>query len=292
MPFRPSFDIMKLMKKLNTISLTNEDISILNELSSGSTLQRRAFEIFKFLLLRTDFKAFVQNIRKKEGIPSQGVKLSDAKAWKEDKTARKYLNKGGYHSGSGIVSTNTISIPFKVRPEIEKYVAHINIEETIQPIGIFDNIIASIIFEYCLFNSVPLIGVDTITVSRADFDIFSEIQINVMVSITKEELIKAIEDNWGGIKSLKDELLSESTKGKVRHRLKSSKEFPRDIKIYNKYVELISTPKKERGFSYIDIEIAKEMKNDGNVTDEGNIRSIINRIKEQIKIANMQPPLF
>ena len=48
------------------IYLAGSDERILSKLASGKTLERRAFHIFTFLILKKNFKKFVHKIRKIE----------------------------------------------------------------------------------------------------------------------------------------------------------------------------------------------------------------------------------
>ena len=61
----------------NKINILEKDINIINKLQKGTSLQKRACQIFQILLLNKKFKNFIYKIRKEMKIPISGLNLSD-----------------------------------------------------------------------------------------------------------------------------------------------------------------------------------------------------------------------
>ena len=159
---------------------------------------------------------------------------------------------------------------------IDQYVEPL-LEQYLQARDLFtDRIIRQIIIEYILFSDVDMLGCDIGMVHRTEYDedMENEIVFTFMAGVKKEEAIEFVNANWDAVQILQKDISHQS-----KTRLKVSTYFPRDIKIYNTYVKLLSVPTIDRESGYLDMAVQKELKKlDIDISVE-NIRSVVARIQ-------------
>lgn len=272
------------MKK--KIIISRKDVYIIDKLQKGNALQRRACEIFQILLFNHNFKDFIYKTRRDMKIPMNGLDLANKR--------ESEIVKNRFFSSDYILyrkeSVRTPGLFFddsKIASEVDKFIKKENILDLIS-ISVDNDflyeLVFSIIKEYSILNDIIQLKDGVGMILRTDYEedvgIPNELTITVSPTVTMEELIDYIKANWNGIKFLQESILGEE---KAKKRLKLSKNFIRDIKIYNRYLDLLEKKqKKEIDFKYIDLEIAKEFKG----LNEGTIRSIISKVNKLVEFAN------
>ncbi|MEN9881026.1 MAG: hypothetical protein RLZZ308_209 [Candidatus Parcubacteria bacterium] len=159
-----------------------------------------------------------------------------------------------------------------------------------------DGFIKSVIQEYIVLNdfvgffkgSFGMATVETYGVTGLEDDDDDrepvELRLSIPISAKKDEVKDYLNSIWETFEFSRKEILSK--KDTVRFRPRPN--FIRDIRILNKYIEienLSSKQRKEKGVEYIEISVKKELENSGmkNIPDEGTIRSIVSRLKNEIK---------
>lgn len=270
----------------NKIYISQKDIKIINKLRRGTALQRRACEIFQILLLNRNFKDFIFKKRKDMKIPMNGLDLANK--------SESEIVKNRFFSSDYILyrkeSVRTPGLFFddsKIASEVDRFIKKENILDLISISADNDflyKLVFSIIKEYSILNDIIQLKDGVGMILRTDYEedvgIPNELTITVSPTVTMEELIDYIKANWNGIKFLQESILGEE---KAKKRLKLSKNFIRDVEIYNKHLDLLEKKKKgEINFSYVDLEIAKEFKD----LNDGTIRSIISKVNKLVEVVN------
>jgi hypothetical protein len=181
------------------------------------------------------------------------------------------------------------------------------IDSFIPNMDLADGFIKSIINEYVVLNdfmgffrgSFAMATVETYDGMKSEEDDRApvELRFSIPISAKKEEVKEYIDAVWDTINHSRESILT--PKDNVRFRPKTH--FIRDIKILNKYIEIenmSSTQRKEKGIQYIEVAVKKQLEAEGlkDIPDEGTIRSIVSRLKNEIKDKSafwkeLEPPI-
>lgn len=264
---------------MDNISYSNNDIKAFETLGTHGPLGRRATFVFQYLFLRKDFREFITTTRKKWKLPEEGLKITDCDT--PNQTVQEYFSgKGNKKNGFG--------------RETEAYIESCGVLSH-TPSTYLTSFIEWILLEYLIFND--FCGGYKNHFAMFDFDTYenmdgtkdqhtpTEIKYYIPVSAKKEEFIAYVNETWSELE-LKRQLSDEDSR-----RFKPRKNFFRDLRILNKYIEIESLPRKERNdqmIVYIDLEVQKRLREEGmeDVPDEGTIRALVNRLKNDIKDKN------
>lgn len=270
--------------KRNKINISNKDFEILNKLNKGDFSSRCAGDVLKTLLFNNNFKPFVLNLRKELSIPKDGYNVNNDKDWKI--LWYKYYRDA--YLLRDLITREGFSLNKKYKKQIEDFVERNNILNIHNNLGLIgDDFVINIIELYILANYVTTkenkLGFVSISEYSSD-EMEDEIDFKFPASVTKNEMIKYIEENWHKVQVLREKILG---KKKSNKRLKISKNLQRDIYIYNLYIDLINKLPKNRESKYIDLEIQKILLDKLKIKlSEGTIRSIISKMKKQVEYIN------
>lgn len=281
--------------------ISENDYKIIKELEKGTAKERRFAEIFKEIIVDKDFKEFVEKIRKKLNIPPEGLDLRNKH---HEKLFNKCIEPGGICKGDYVyhpyISLDSIckGCNDDVNLFLEKK-NNYNIENKYFYHNFHSIGLSFPLREYILTGEVVPSETEMIQVSRTfhkneseaheirnpkkyeeirreglePFVIDEEISISFSPHITKQELLIFIRENWSHIQKLKYNISGKEGKNK---RVKSKKNFFRDIYIFQKFEELKKTKCK-----YPEIKLAKFLKERRNIyLSEGAIRTIVSRINK------------
>lgn len=256
----------------NVIIIDLNDQRIINRLSNGSTLQKRACKIFQVLLLNYDFKDFVYKTRDNLGIPLNGYDIRKKKDWKG--FSETFASPG--YVMRDLVSKHSVKLGDVGESSVKLFIEKYKLETITSEMGLFgDSILHTIIAEYIVLNNIALANCDIGIAMKTEYgsgEMEDEIDLRFMAGASKQEMIDFIERYWEEIRILKGKILSDS---RLRKRLKISKEFARDIYIYNMYQRLKTTT------GYTDIKVAEELWTKGNIKlSEGTIRAIVSKVNK------------
>ena len=282
---------------MDKIIYSKKDELIFNKLTKQGPLGKRALFIFQYLFLRKEFKDLIKSIRKMLDIPEDG--FDPHKKEDVDILLNKYIT--NYRFEGEIISQKRIDLISKnvnANRLIEKYIEQCGVLAYTPNMYLADSFIMAIIKEYILFN-------DFIGLYKGNFALTSvasyeddttgtenqqepkELRIEIPISAKKEEIIDYINETWEALEFTRKKILSK--KDFVRFRPRAN--FIRDIQIFNKYLEIEKLSKRQRKdkfISYIELGVVRELKKEGmkNIPDSGTIRSIISRLRNEIKDKN------
>lgn len=278
---------------MNKIPFSKKDELVFEKLSKQGPLGKRALFIFQYLFLRQEFKDFVKLSRESLKIPVDGFDPSKTEDMKI------FLNKyvTNYHFGGEIVFQKNIDLrneKVDVGSGIEKWVEQCGILAYAPNMYLADGFIRCILKEYILFNdfvgiykgAFALTSIATYDQER-DYEEPKEIRLEIPISAKKEEIIDYINETWEALEYAKKKVLT--PKDFVRFRPRNN--FIRDLKIFNKYIEIENLSRKQRKeklIDYIEIGVIRELKNEGmsDLPDSGTVRSIVSRLRNEIKDKN------
>jgi hypothetical protein len=285
---------------MEKISYTNKDELIFEKLQKQGPLGKRALFIFQYLFLRKEFQDFVKKIRDLLKIPENGFDPYNKEDVKEFAGKRKYLTAPFYNSE--VIHQNRIFFPnnkFDVNKIIENYVEQCGVLAYAPNMYLADHFISAILREYILFNNFVGIYKNSFALSSVasygdntngneDQQDPIELRLEIPISAKKEEIIDYINQTWGAIEMTKKLVLHKKDFVRFRPRQK----FIRDLKIFNKYLEiekLSKNQRKEKAIGYIELGVLKELREDGvkDLPDSGTIRSIVSQLRNEIKDKNI-----
>lgn len=264
---------------MDQISYTEKDIRAFETLVSHGPLGRRAIFVFQYLLLRKDFQDFVANIRKEAEIPLNGLVIDDYDSpenvvysfYRSDHNKRGEFSKktSSYIESCGVLSHTPSTY-------LTSFIEWIALEYIV-----FNDFCGAYKTHFAMFDFETYENMD----GTEDQHTPTEIRYYLPVSAKKEEFIAYINETWEELESRR-ELSDKDSK-----RFKPRKNFFRDLRILNKYLEVENLTRQERkdqGIVYIDIEVQKRLKEEGmdDVPDDGTIRALVNRLKNDIKDRN------
>lgn len=277
---------------MEKIEISKRDEKIFERLNKQGALGKRGLYIFQYLFLRPDFHKLVKDLRKESGIPDEGYDLS--KKEDEEKVKKDFIA-GGFVDWDRIFNTK-VSLDVNIRGKIEDYIYQCGLEKVMPIMDLADGFIISLISEYVLLNDFigfyrRSFGLATIEyyegmqANHTDQDC-RELRFSIPLSAKKEEIKEYFDLVWDDILRAKQENLTE--KDNVRFRPRPN--FIRDLKIYNKYIEIENmsvSQRKEEQISYIELGVIRKLKEDGwkdeEIPNDGTIRSIVNKLKNEIK---------
>lgn len=282
---------------MNPISFSNKDELIFKELQHQGPLGKRALFIFQFLFLRNDFRPLVDNIRNKLKIPSDGYDPYSDKDIKEFITDKKYIE-GYLYTGELIIQKKIVFSRPEIDDLIQEYTEQCGVLSCIPNMYLADNFITAIIREYILFNKflglyksnfalISVIRYGENTIGLEDQMEPIELRLEMPISAKKEEITDFINEIWGDLDLTKKDILKPNDF--VRFRPRSN--FIRDLQIYNSYIKienLSKKEKKEKMIDYIELGVIRDLRERGvvDLPDSGTIRSIVSRLKNEIKDKN------
>lgn len=265
---------------MKAINVSKRDIGIFDNLQKGTTFHKRGALIFQILLLNYNFKNFIVSIRRSLRIPPNGLNVNNDKDWKRIK---KYIYPGCQLRDS--IAKARLVVSDKIENRIKEFIAIEKILESIPSLGLFDDIVNSIIIEYAIINDVRLFGYQTgflMTTDYSDEDMENEIEIRFFAGATIEEMIDFIKNNKEEINILQERIIGD----RVKQRIKLTKNLERNIYIFNRYNEILNMPKEKRNSRYIELRIANELSEKGILMDEGSIKATIDKVRKLIKKSN------
>lgn len=274
--------------------ITEKDYNLIKKLENGTTKERRFVEIFKIIIIDDDFKNMVLDVRKKMGIPLEGLDMNEEA---DREKILKCVKPGGIILGK-YLSTHSLSLN-KLCPGCNEHVKDF-LEKKKNYGNAYDFDLSFPIREYILAGDFILAKTEMIAASRKldnNEDWFNELNFNfykndstkqlliedaVTLSfspnVSKEELLDYIETNWKYIKKLKNN----KREGNSNKRIKSKKNFFRDLYIYQKFEEIKNTV-----HHYPEIKVASFLKKEHDlILSEGSIRGIVSRMRKFV--ANKQ----
>lgn len=279
---------------MDKIEYSKKDEKIFEKLQNQGPLGKRALFIFQYLFLRKEFKKLVGEIRKELNIPENGFDPSS----KEDMGI--FLNKyvSEYDFNGEIIFQRKVNFDREINTKIENFVEQCGVLSYSPNMYLADSFIQSLIKEYILFN-------DFIGLYKGNFALTSiaryedntngtedqmepiELRLEIPISVKKEEFKDYIDATWEAIEFAKKKVLKKNDFIRFRPRMN----FIRDLEIYNKYLELEKLSKKQRKdkeIDYLEIGVKRELEEKGskNIPDLGTIRSIVSRLKNEIKDKN------
>ena len=264
---------------MDNISYSAKDIKAFETLGTHGPLGRRATFVFQYLFLRKDFREFVVAIRKKWKLPEEGLNIS------EYNTPVKIVQE--YFSG-------TVNQRKGYGTETEAYIESCGVLNY-TPSTYLSSFIEWVLLEYIVFND--FCGGYKKHFAMIDFDTYenmdgtedqhtpTEIKYYVPISAKKEEFVAYVKETWSELE-LRRQLSDDDSK-----RFKPRKHFFRDLRILNKYLEIEKLSRRDRNdqmIVYIDLEVQKRLREEGmeDIPDEGTIRALVNRLKNDIKDKN------
>jgi len=281
--------------------ITDKDSRLIKRLETGTPREKRFAEVFKKIIINDDFREFVKKIRNKLSIPEDGLDLDNKKHLE---IFNKCIKPGGIADGQyvyrpyisldqikkGCDKEVSVFLESKDNYELEKeyfYHNHHSINISL-PVA-----------EYILTGDVIPTDTEMIELSRTFYKKESEedmiknpwfykilkedgldpfvmdesIEISFSPNVTKKELLEYIEKNWIYIRALKDHILG---KDRATKRIKSKKNFFRDIYILQKFEEF-----KKAGEKYPELRVASFLKKEREIfLSEGAIRSIVSKARK------------
>lgn len=275
---------------MEPITITKKDELALMKLSEQGPLGKRALYIFQYLFIRSDFRELVRTLRAEFEIPSEGFDLSDEK--QSEIVRQKYVDAGGFNGE--IIFTDRFNLDPKMSHRIDQFIEQCGVIQYSPNMDLAEGFISAIVREYVLLNN--FLGFyknrfGLITVEQ--YDVYDdddndeknvELRFSIPVSVKKEEFKDYIDNIWDDIESSRKDFLRRQDQIRFRPR----NNFVRDVLILNKYLELERLPKSKqmaRGVNYLDVATRKELIAEGckDIPDEGTIRSIVSRLKREIK---------
>jgi|GEM_PF-2840331 len=276
---------------MNKVDFSQKDELVFEKLNNFGALGKRALFIFQHLFLREDFRKLVAEIRQKLDIPASGL---EPKANTEHRkiVEEKFLDHGGFNGE--IIFNTKIRLDSETSHLVDRYIEQSGIDSSVPNMDLAEGFIKSVIQEYIVFNdflgffkgSFALATVETYGDFKQDGDDRDpvELRFSIPISAKKEEVKDYFDTIWGNVEFARKEILSE--KDRVRFRPRAN--FIRDLRILNKYIEIENlsvAQRKEKGISYIEIAVKRELEAEGfkDIPDEGTIRSIVSRLKNEIK---------
>ena len=233
-------------------------------------------------------------MRKTLSIPNQGFNIEDKNSSECRSALAQFIAPGHsetYNKDADVVTYNTST------GKIELFLKQAQADKKFIRNGDYTgNFINSIVEEYIIFNNILMddyfMGKDGsfvgfVTNKHFLKDVFpeeydgtvDEVQLTFSVDATKEEMINYINNHWADIEKIKQEIVGIDK----QKRNKLSKNFIRDIKIYNRYQEILGVPSKMRGSKYPDLILSKEFN-----IDNGSIRAIVHKIDQSLRVANAE----
>lgn len=276
---------------MNKIDFSQKDELIFEKLNNLGALGKRALFIFQHLFLREDFRKLVMDIRQKLGIPTTGLEPKNNTEHRKIVEER-FLDHGGFNGE--IIFNTKIKLDCDANQLVDRYIEQSGIDSSVPNMDLAEGFIKSVIQEYVVLNdfvgffkgSFALATVETYGDFKQDDDDRDpvEMRFSIPISAKKEEVKDYFDTIWGNVEFARKEILSE--KDRVRFRPRAN--FIRDLRILNKYIEIENlsiAQRKDRGISYIEIATKKELALEGfkDIPDEGTIRSIVSRLKNEIK---------
>jgi hypothetical protein len=277
---------------MEPITITKKDEQALIRLADQGPLGKRALYIFQYLILRADFRSMVKDLRTEYGIPTEGYDLSDPEQTKLVKT--NFFDGGGF-SGE-MIFTPSFRVDPNMKYGINNFIEQCGVVQYSPNMDLAEGFISAIVQEYIVIND--FLGIyknkfGLITVEQ--YDIYDtgegrdeekdvELRFSIPVSVKKEEFKDYIDNIWNELENSRKDFLRKQDQVRFRPRTN----FVRDVLILNKYIELEKLPKSKqiaRGVNYLDVATRKELIAEGNldIPDEGSIRSIVSRLKREIK---------
>lgn len=282
---------------MDKIIYSQKDEKVFEKLAKQGPIGKRALFIFQYLFLRKEFQSLVKLIRKDLKIPEDGYSPH------KDEDIKVFLNKYilDYEFNGEIVIHKKIYLNSgiaDVHESIQKYVEQCGILAYTPNMYMADSFVKAIIKEYILFN-------DFIGIYKGNFALTSfaryefntngteeqvepiELRLEIPISAKKEEIIDYINNTWDDLESAKKKVLNKKDFVRFRPRVN----FIRDIRIFNKYLEiekLSIKQRKEKLIDYIELGVIKELKDEGmkDLPDSGTVRSIVSRLRNEIKDKN------
>lgn len=283
---------------MDSIQFSKKDEEIFDRLQKQGPLGKRALFVFQYLFLRREFFDLVRKVREILKIPADGFnpkKEEDIKIFLE-----KYINNFDFN-GEMIIHK---SIQFRSENNndandlIVKFIEQCGVLSYVPNMLFGEGFVMSIIKEYILFND--FVGIYRGSFASASFAKYNlnskssddcvndlELKLEVPISVRKDELKDYIDSIWEAIESAKKNVLEK--RDFIRFRPRAN--FVRDLRIFNKYIEiekLSKKQKKEKGIDYIEIGVLRALKDEGmtNLPDDGTIRSVVSRLRNEIKDKN------
>lgn len=284
---------------MEPILYSKKDEIIFDKLQKQGPLGKRALFIFQYLFLRKEFKDLVKNLRSELKIPENGFDPKDDKDITEFITKRQFIE-APFYAGE-VIHQKKIVFPRQesnVNDLIEKYIQQCGILAYAPNMYLAEGFIQAIIREYVLFNDfVGLYKSNFALSSIAHYEYNTngtedqidpaELRLEIPISAKKEEIIDYINETWDALEIAKKKVLKK--KDFVRFRPRQN--FIRDLQIYNKYLEiekLSKNQRKEKMIDYIELGVLRDLKEAGvkDLPDSGTVRSIISKLKNEIKDKN------
>ncbi|MEI6880990.1 MAG: hypothetical protein WCK82_06655 [Bacteroidota bacterium] len=282
---------------MEPIIYSEKDAAIFEKLQKQGPLGKRALFIFQYLFLRKEFRGLVKLIREELEIPPDGLDLTMKEG--VEKFSKEYAS--NYDFNGEVIFQKKIYLNSKslnTHKSIEQYVEQCGILAYTPNMYMADRFIEAIIKEYILLNDFIGLykGAFALTsIARYEGDIDDtedphepmELRIEIPVSAKKEEILDYINETWEALEFTKRKILKK--KDFIRFRPRTN--FIRDLQIFNKYLEIEKLSKKqrqERHIDYIELAVIRELKEEGlsNVPDDGTVRSIVSRLRNEIKDKN------
>jgi hypothetical protein len=277
---------------MDPITITQKDELALFKLSEQGPLGKRALFIFQYLFIRADFRDLVKELRAEFDIPPEGFDLSDHS--QSEIVRQKYVDTGGF-SGE-MIFTASFRLDPKMSHRIDQFIEQCGVVQYSPNMDLAEGFISAIVREYILLNDFiglyknrfGLITVEQYDVYDREDENYSEkdveLRFSIPISVKRDEFKEYIDNIWDVLESSRKDFLRKQDQVRFRPR----NNFVRDVLILNKYIELENLPKSKqtaRGINYLDVATRKELIAEGHldIPDEGSIRSIVSRLKREIK---------
>ena len=282
--------------------ITKKDYEIIKKLENGTSDKKRFAEMFKLMLIDNDFKNLVKKIRKKLNLPKDGLDFNNKK---HSKIIGRFVESGGITANDSYVYNPFVSLD-RVRKGCDEEVGlfleqknNYGLEKKYFYHNKYPRSLEYPINEYILFNDVIPTDTELISITRTFYReelesdiiknpkfykilkkdglkpfVFDEsITVSFSPYVTKKELLEYIERNWNQIELLRDSILGEK---RTKKRIKSKKNFFRDVYIYQKFQEY-----KKTSSNYPELKVVSFLKKEHNIfLSEGTIRSVVSRINK------------
>ncbi|MBI2439386.1 MAG: hypothetical protein HYV45_02175 [Candidatus Moranbacteria bacterium] len=284
--------------------ISEQDYILIRRLESGTAIEKRFAEIFKEVLIDLDFRDFVSHARKRLKIPENGISNDRRSASLLDKC----LMPGGITDGQYVyrpyISLDELCVGYdNAIDEFLEKKSWYGLDRKYYYHNFYS--IGSLSFairEYILTGDVVPSETEMACISRTfhkesdleemkkDPKLYEEmkkdgiasyvtdesIEISFSPHVTKKELIEYIESNWRYVQELKTNIL-----GKIpQRRIKSRKNFFRDLYIFQKYEEFKKTIQPGE---YAEIKVGTFLRKEyGMNLEDGTIRSIVSRTRKLV----------
>lgn len=276
------------MYEFKKITLTEKDQRFFEVLEKQGGIANRALYVFQRLFLIYGFKELVFEVRDTLDLPKDGLGPDYDKSILD-----KYLKFEMFVEGDKFVRTHALKLPLTERVLVQTFIKKHDLLKHIPEMRMTGSFLIDLITEYIFMNGTVGHYKNRFISSEIkypeDNNDTLELVLRVPISAKKGEVTEYINSFWEYVENAQQQLLSE----KDTPRFKVKKMYSRDILIWNKYMEILNIPAKERkslGYSsYVETEVIKQLQAESvleHTIEEGTVRALLSELRAEIEELN------